>query len=130
MTILQPPGWQRPRGYANGVVARGRQIFVAGQVGWNEQEIFTNQDLVAQIEQALRNVLTILAEAGAGAEHIVRLNWYLADAREYNARLTEIGDVYRTHIGRHFPAMTAFEVAGFVEEGAKVEIEVTAVLPD
>jgi enamine deaminase RidA (YjgF/YER057c/UK114 family) len=130
MIHLQPPGWKPPKGYTNGIVATGRHIFVAGQVGWNEQEVFADLDLVAQIGQALRNVLTILAEAGAGPEHIVRMNWYLADAGEYNARLKEIGEVYRHCMGRHFPAMTAFEVAGFVEKGAKVEIEVTAVLPD
>lgn len=129
MIQLQPPGWKRPKGYANGVIATGRQVFVAGQVGWNEHEEFVDLDLVAQIGQALRNVKAILDKAGAGTEHIVRMNWYLADASEYNARLAEIGEVYRQVIGRHFPAMTALVVAGFVEEGAKVEIEVTAMVP-
>jgi enamine deaminase RidA (YjgF/YER057c/UK114 family) len=130
MTILQPPGWKRPKGYSNGVVATGRMVFVAGQVGWDGEEAFRTTDLVGQVRQALANVLTVLAQAGAGPEHIVRLNWYLADPSEYNARLAEIGAVYRELVGRHFPAMTALQVAGFVEDGAKVEIEATAVIPD
>jgi enamine deaminase RidA (YjgF/YER057c/UK114 family) len=130
MQVLQPPGWRRPRGYANGVVARGRMVFVAGQVGWDAEERFATDDLAAQVRQALQNVVAILAQAGAGPEHIVRMNWYLADAAEYGARLADIGAAYREVIGKHFPAMTALQVAGFVEEGAKVEIEATAVVPD
>jgi enamine deaminase RidA (YjgF/YER057c/UK114 family) len=129
MTILQPPGWTRPKGYSNGVVASGRMVFVAGQVGWDRNEAFRSEDLVDQVRQAFSNVVAILAEGGARPEHIVRMNWYLADRDEYNARLAEIGAVYRELIGRNFPAMTALQVAGFVERGAKVEIEVTAVIP-
>ena len=129
MQMFNPPGWKRPKGYSNAVAASGRMVFVAGQVGWDGQEAFRTEDLVGQVRQSLTNIVAILAEAGAGPEHIVRMNWYLADKEEYNARLTEIGDVYRELIGRHFPAMTALQVAGFVEHGAKVEIEVTAMLP-
>ena len=103
--------------------------FVAGQVGWDSNEVFQTDDLVGQVRQSLTNIVAILAEAGAKPEHIVRMNWYLEDKEEYNARLGEIGEVYRDLIGRHFPAMTALQVAGFVEVGAKVEIEVTAMLP-
>jgi enamine deaminase RidA (YjgF/YER057c/UK114 family) len=129
MQMFNPPGWKRPKGYSNAVAASGRMVFVAGQVGWDGQEAFRTEDLVGQVRQSLTNIVAILAEAGARPEHIVRMNWYLADKEEYNARLTEIGDVYRELIGRHFPAMTALQVAGFVEHGAKVEIEVTAMLP-
>ncbi len=128
MTFLQPPGWRRPKGYSNGVLATGRMVFVAGQVGWDQNEVFQTQDLVGQVRQALANIVAILAEAGAKPEHIVRMNWYLADRDEYNVRLAEIGRVYRELIGRHFPVMTALQVAGFVEAGAKVEVEVTAVI--
>ena len=130
MRTLQPAGWKRPRGYANGVVARGRQVFVAGQVGWNAEERFEAEDFVGQARQALRNVLAVLAEAGAGPEHLCRLTWYVADRHEYNASLAALGVAYREVVGRHFPAMTAVEVAGFVEEGARVEVEATAVVPD
>jgi enamine deaminase RidA (YjgF/YER057c/UK114 family) len=129
MQMLNPAGWMRPKGYSNGIAAAGRMIFVAGQVGWDSQETFRTDDLVGQVRQSLTNIVAILAEAGARPEHIVRMNWYLADKDEYNARLAEIGDVYRELIGRHFPAMTALQVAGFVEHGAKIEIEVTAMLP-
>ncbi|MCK2126612.1 RidA family protein [Thauera aromatica] len=130
MQVLQPPGWKRPKGYSNGIIASGRTVFVAGQVGWDEQEVFRTDDLVGQIRQALTNIVAILAAGGARPEHIVRMNWFLADAAEYNARLAEIGEVYRELIGRHFPVMMALQVAGFVEHGAKVEIEVTAMLPE
>ncbi|MCX7171926.1 MAG: RidA family protein [Proteobacteria bacterium] len=130
MKFLQPPGWSRPKGYSNGVVCKGRMVFVAGQVGWDEQEKFRTDDLVGQVRQSLTNIVGILAQAGAKPADIVRMNWYLADQKEYNARLAEIGEVYRTVIGKHFPAMTALQVAGFVEDGAKIEIEVTAMLPD
>lgn len=129
MQMLNPAGWMRPKGYSNGIAAAGRMIFVAGQVGWDSQETFRTDDLVGQVRQSLSNIVAILAEAGARPEHIVRMNWYLADKDEYNARLAEIGEVYRELIGRHFPAMTALQVAGFVEHGAKIEIEVTAMLP-
>lgn len=129
MEILQPRHWRRAKGYSHGVAASGRMVFVAGQVGWDAEEVFRSPDLVEQVRQALRNVLAVLAAAGAGPQHIVRMTWYLADRREYNARLEEIGAVYREIVGRHFPAMTAVQVAGFVEEGAKVEIEATAAIP-
>lgn len=130
MKFLQPPGWARPKGYSNGVVAAGRMVFVAGQVGWDKNEVFQTEDLVEQVRQSLSNIVAILAEAGARPDDIVRMNWYLADTVEYNARLKEIGAVYQDLIGKHFPAMTALAVAGFVEVGAKVEIEVTAMLRD
>lgn len=131
MEILQPAGWPRPRGYSNGVVARGRLVFVAGQVGWNMQaERFETADLVGQARQALRNVLAVLARAGAGPEHVCRMTWYLADRDEYLSRLADLGAAYREVMGRSFPAMTAVQVAGFVEPGARVEIEATAVVPE
>jgi enamine deaminase RidA (YjgF/YER057c/UK114 family) len=128
--ILQPPGWPRPRGYSNGVSASGRMVFVAGQVGWGPEERVASDDLVAQVRQALRNVVAILAEGGAAPEHLVRMTWYLADRHEYNARAAEIGSAYREVVGRSYPAMTAVQVAGFVEERVKVEIEATAVVPE
>ncbi len=127
---LQPEGWARPRGYANGVEARGRQIFVGGQIGWNGECRFESHDLVAQTRQALSNVLQVLRVAGAGPEHVTRMTWYLVDKKEYAARLSEIGTAYRETMGRNFPAMTAVQVAGLIEDEAKVEIEVTAVVPD
>lgn len=130
MEFLQPPGWARPKGYSNGIVCKGHMVFVAGQVGWDEQEKFRTSDLVGQVRQSLTNIVGILAQAGAKPADIVRMNWYLADQKEYNERLGEIGEAYRSIIGKHFPAMTALQVAGFVEHGAKIEIEVTAMLPD
>lgn len=129
MKLINPMEWARPKGYSNGVTAQGQMIFVAGQVGWDGNETFQTDDMVGQVRQALANIVAILATAGARPENIVRMNWYLADKDEYNARLGEIGQAYRETIGRHFPAMTALQVAGFVEDGAKVEIEVTAMLP-
>jgi enamine deaminase RidA (YjgF/YER057c/UK114 family) len=127
---LQPEGWARPAGYANGVAARGRTIFVAGQVGWNAQGRFESDDLVAQIAQALRNVAAVLACDGAGPEHVTNLVWYFVEKREYNDRLPEVGKVYREIMGRNFPAMTAVQVSALIEDGAKVEIQATAVVPD
>lgn len=127
---LQPPGWPRPRGYSNGIAARGRQVFVAGMVGWNEHEEFLEKTLVGQVRQALENVRAVLAEAGAGPEHIVRMTWYLLDKHEYKAAGAELGAVYREVLGRSFPAMSAVEVSGLVEDEALVEIEVTAVVPE
>ena len=129
MKILQPPGWAAPRGYVNGVTAPGTPVFVAGQIGWNGQCQWESDDLVAQVRQALLNVRAVLAEAGARTEHIVRMTWYLVDRREYLARAKEIGAVYRDVIGSYAVAMTAVQVAALIEERAKVEIEVTAVLP-
>ena len=130
MQTLQPPGWAKPKGYSNGIVTKGRIVFVAGQVGWNAQEKFETSDFAGQARQALKNIVAILAEAGARPEHICRMNWYVGDAKEYNASLKELGAAYRDVIGRNFPVMTALQVAGFVEAGAKLEIEVTAVLPE
>ena len=129
MKKLQPPGWAPPKGYANGIAARGTTVFVGGQIGWNSQQQFESDDFVMQSGQALRNVMAILAEAGAGAEHIVRMTWYVTDKREYVASLSALGAAYREVIGRQFPAMTAVQVAALIEDRAKVEIEVTAVVP-
>lgn len=130
MTVLQPSTWAAPRGYANGVaVGAGVQIFVAGQIGWNAQQVFVSDDLVAQVRQALSNVRTVLAEAGARPEHICRMTWYLTDKREYLARGREIGAAYRELIGSYAVAMSAVQVSALMEDRAKVEIEVTAVLP-
>jgi len=129
MKVLQPPGWAVPRGYANGVSASGTQVFVAGQIGWNAQGTFDSDDLVAQVRQALLNVRAVLAEAGATPQHIVRMTWYLTDRHEYLARGREIGAVYRELIGSYAVAMSAVQVAGLMEDRARVEIEVTAVVP-
>jgi enamine deaminase RidA (YjgF/YER057c/UK114 family) len=128
--VLQPADWARPRGYANGVVARGRQIFAAGMIGWDGQCVFHSDDLVAQVRQALANVTEVLAEAGATPAHIVRMTWYLTDKREYVARAREIGAVFRECIGNFNIAMTAVQVVALIEDRAKVEIEVTAVIPE
>ncbi len=130
MKFLQPDGWLPPRGYANGVAARGTTVYVGGQIGWNAQQQFETDDFIEQTGQALRNIVAVLREAGAGPEHMVRMTWYITDRDEYNARLVELGPVYRAAMGRHFPAMTCVQVAALVEARAKVEIEVTAVLPD
>ena len=127
--ILQPKGWLAPKGYANGIAAEGRQVYIAGQIGWNEQCKLVGGDFVAQLEQALSNIVRVLAEAGGAPRHLTRLTWYLTDRAEYAARQKEIGEAYRRVLGRHFPAMTAVIVAGLIEEGAKVEIEATAVIP-
>lgn len=128
--VLQPPTWPRPKGYANGVAARGRMLFVAGQVGWDERCEVVSADFVAQVRQALSNIVAILAEAGAQPSHIVRMTWYVTDKDEYMAANRDIGKVFKELIGNYAIAMTAVQVAGLVEVGAKVEIEVTAVLPD
>jgi enamine deaminase RidA (YjgF/YER057c/UK114 family) len=125
--FLQPAGWAPPRGYANGVAASGRTIFVAGQVGWNATGVFETDDFVAQVEQALLNVVAVLRAGGAGPEHLVRLTWYITDKAAYVVRRQEIGAAYRRVIGRHFPAMTLVVVAGLLEDRALVEIEATAV---
>ena len=130
MKILQPPDWAAPKGYANGVAARGTLVFVGGQIGWNGRQQFESDDFIAQTAQALRNVAAVLREAGAGPEHMVRMTWYITDRDEYVARLRELGGAYREVMGRNFPAMTCVEVSRLVEERAKVEIEVTAVVPD
>ena len=127
---IVPEGWRRPRGYSNAVVARGRQVYVAGQVGWDAQEKFVCADFAGQAAQALRNVMEVLAAADAGPQHIVRMTWYVVDKQEYLASLQAVGDAYRKTIGRHFPAMTAVEVTALIEDKARVEIECTAVVPD
>ena len=128
MRALQPPGWPRPRGYANGIEARGRLAFVAGQIGWDETGAFPSADLAGQVRQALSNVLAVLAEAGAGPEHVARLTWYITDRDEYLRSQKEIGAAYRDVMGRHFPAMAVVVVSGLIEAQAKVEIEATAVV--
>ena len=130
MQILQPPGWAKPKGYSNGIATKGRFVFVAGQVGWNPEGRFDASDFAGQARQALANVVAVLACAGAKPEHVVRMTWFVTSRDEYNAALAEIGAAYRELVGRHFPAMTAVEVSGLVEDGAKVEIEATAVVPD
>jgi enamine deaminase RidA (YjgF/YER057c/UK114 family) len=129
MQFLHPKNWAPAKGFANGVAATGRQIFVAGQVGWNAEQQFESDDFVAQVEQALANVVAVLAEADARPEHLVRLTWYVIDKREYLARLAEVGQVYRRIVGRHFPSMTLVQIAALLEDRAKVEIEATAVVP-
>jgi enamine deaminase RidA (YjgF/YER057c/UK114 family) len=128
--ILQPPGWPRPRGYSNGVAARGRQVFVSGMIGWNARGEFESMDFAAQARQALENVVEVLREAQARPAHIVRMTWYVIDRREYLAAAKALGAAYREVIGEHYPAMTAVEVRALIEERARVEIEVTAVVPD
>jgi enamine deaminase RidA (YjgF/YER057c/UK114 family) len=128
--ILQPDGWTKPVGYANGIAARGRLVFVAGQVGWNGHAQFESDDLVDQVRQCLVNVLAVLAEAGGEPHHITSMTWYFTDKPDYLANVKAIGEVYRGLLGRHFPAMAAVEVAGLMEDRAKVEIQATAVVPD
>jgi enamine deaminase RidA (YjgF/YER057c/UK114 family) len=130
MRTLQPPDWAPPKGYANGIAARGTMIFVGGQIGWNGRQQFESDDFVTQARAALRNVLAVLAEAGAGPQHITRMTWYVTDRREYVASYRALGVAYREVVGRHFPAMTAVQVAALIEDRAKVEIEATAMVPD
>ena len=130
MKLLQPRGWAPAKGYANGVAARGTQVFVGGQIGWNAQQQFESDDFIAQCAQTLRNVVAVLHEGGAGPQHMVRMTWYILDRDEYTARLKELGQVYRELMGRNFPAMTCIQVAALMEPRAKVEVEVTAVVPD
>jgi enamine deaminase RidA (YjgF/YER057c/UK114 family) len=127
--VLQPPGWPRPRGYANGIAASGTLVFVAGQIGWDETGAFADR-LGAQVEQALRNTVAVLAEAGAGPEHVARMTWYVTDRAEYLSSVRDIGAAYRAVMGRHFPAMAVVEVSALIEAAAKVEIETTAVVPE
>ena len=130
MIKLQPPDWAEPKGYANGIMARGALIFVGGQIGWNAAQTFESDDFIVQTRQALMNIAAVLRAGGAGPEHMVRMTWYVTDRVEYAARLKELGGVYREVMGKNFPAMTCVEVSGLVEDRAKIEIEVTAVLPD
>ncbi|RKQ88155.1 enamine deaminase RidA (YjgF/YER057c/UK114 family) [Solirubrobacter pauli] len=128
MRRLQPPGWPAPRGYANGIEASGRLVFVAGQIGWDETGAFVSDELAPQLEQALRNVVAVLAEADAGPEHVVRLTWFVTSRDEYLSSLRQVGEAYRAVMGRHFPAMSVVEVSALVESRAKIEIEATAVV--
>lgn len=130
MDFLQPPGWVPPRGYTNGIAARGRTVCVSGMIGWDAQGVFQHDDLVGQIKQALDNVVQVLAQADARPEHIVRMTWYLVDKKDYLTSAKEIGAVYREIIGKHYPTMTAVQVSALIEDKAKVEIEVTAIVPD
>jgi enamine deaminase RidA (YjgF/YER057c/UK114 family) len=130
MNVLLPPGWPRPRGYANGVTARGRMVFVAGMIGWDAQGVFHTDDLAGQVRQALQNIVDVLAAGDAKPEHIVRMTWYITDKTAYVAAYPEIGRAFRELIGCYNAVMTAVEVSALVEDRAKVEIEVTAVVPD
>lgn len=130
MQVLLPTGWPRPKGYANGVAASGRMVFVAGMIGWDEQCVFHTGDLVGQVRQALKNVVAVLTEAGAKPEHIVRMTWYVTSKRDYLDAAPEIGRVFRELIGHFGIAMTAVEVSALIEDQARVEIEVTAVIPE
>lgn len=129
LEVLQPAGWPRPKGYSNGLVARGRQVFVAGQVGWDAAGRFADGGLAGQVKQALTNIMAVLAEVDGKPEHIVRLTWYVTSRDEYHAQLKEIGAAYRAVLGKHFPVMSVVQVVALMEAEAKVEIEATAVLP-
>ena len=129
-TLLNPEGWARPRGYANGVAAAGRHIFVGGQIGWNGQQQFETDDLAGQVRQTLQNIIEVLATAGAGPAHITSLTWYVTDIEAYRNELKAIGTAYREVIGRHFPAMAVVQVLALVERRAKVEIQAHAVIPE
>lgn len=129
MRFLQPPGWAPPKGYANGVLADGRLLFVAGQIGWDSQQRLVSDDVAEQTRQALENIAAVLREGGARPEHVARMTWYVTDKRAYLAAQRAIGEAYRAVFGTHYPAMTLVEVADLLEPGALVEIEATAVLP-
>ena len=126
--VLLPGGWPRPKGYSNGVEASGRMVFIAGQIGWTPHGVFVETEFIGQFRQTLRNTLAVLAEAGAGPEHIVRMTWYVVDKAEYLAALREIGAAWRELIGPHYPAMAVVEVKGLIEDAARIEIETTAVV--
>ncbi len=128
--FLQPPGWATPKGYSNGVVASGRQVYLAGQIGWNESQQLVSSAFAAQFRQALQNIVTLLAQAGGRPEHLVRLTWFVTNLDEYRAEVKDIGAAYRDVIGRHYPPMSVVQVVSLVEQGAKVEIEATAVVPE
>jgi enamine deaminase RidA (YjgF/YER057c/UK114 family) len=130
MKFLQPPNWPRPKGYANGVATNGNLVFLSGIIGWNAQGQFAARDFAGQVRQALLNIVEILAQAKAKPEHIARMTWYVLDKNEYRAASQALGEAYREIIGRHYPAMTVIEVSGLVEADARVEIEVTAVIPE
>jgi len=127
--FLHPRAWKKPKGFANGIAAEGRTVFLAGQVGWNAEQKFESADFVAQARQALANVVALVAEAGGKPEHIVRLTWFVLDKDEYLSRLNDLGEAYRGVMGRHFPAMTLVQVGALVEDAARLEIEATAMVP-
>jgi len=127
--VLQPAGWARPRGYANGIAARGRQVYIAGQIGWDGECRLVSETFAGQVRQALTNVVAVLAEAGGRPEHLVRLTWYVTSRDAYYAELQDVGAAYRAVLGRHYPAMAVVQVVALMEAGAKVEIEATAVIP-
>jgi enamine deaminase RidA (YjgF/YER057c/UK114 family) len=130
MMILQPKTWSRPKGYANGIETKGRLVFVAGMVGWDEAQQFSSACMAEQTRKVLENIITVLAEAGAKAEHIVRMTWYITDKQEYQQKAKAIGAAYREVMGRHYPAMAMMQVVALMEDQAKVEIEATAVVPE
>jgi enamine deaminase RidA (YjgF/YER057c/UK114 family) len=130
MRTLQPEGWPRPRGYANGIEAAGKIVFVAGQIGWDETETFRSSDFAAQFRQALANTLAVLKEASAGPEHVARMTWFITSRDEYMASLPELGAIWKALMGRNYPTMAVVIVAGLIETQAKIEIETTAVIPD
>jgi len=130
MKCLHPAHWPRPKGYSNGVVANGRTIFISGMIGWDAQGKIVSRDLVGQVRQILRNIVEVLSEANAKPENIVRMNWYVLDKKEYVDSYKQLGIVYREIFGGHYPAMTAVQVSSLIEDAARVEIEVTAVIPD
>jgi enamine deaminase RidA (YjgF/YER057c/UK114 family) len=130
MQILQPPGWARAKGFSNGIACSGKLVFVAGQIGWTGQGKWEARDFAGQFKQAIKNIISVLAEANGKPEHIVRLTWYVIDKSEYQAALKEVGDAYRELMGRHYPTMAVVQVSGLVEDEARLEIEATAVLPD
>jgi enamine deaminase RidA (YjgF/YER057c/UK114 family) len=127
--FLQPPGWAAPKGYSNGVAASGRQVYLAGQIGWNESQQLVSSRFAVQVRQALQNIVTLLAQAGGRPEHLVRLTWFVTNLDEYRAEVKDIGTAYRDVVGRHYPPMSVVQVVSLVEQGAKVEIEATAVVP-
>ena len=128
-TFLSPRGWKPAKGFSNGVVAEGRTVFLAGQVGWNAEQRFESKDFVAQARQALANIVTLVAEAGGEHAHITRLTWFVLDKQEYLSHLRELGEAYRSVMGKHFPAMSLVQVGALVEDEARLEIEATAVVP-
>jgi enamine deaminase RidA (YjgF/YER057c/UK114 family) len=128
--FLQPPGWAAPKGYSNGVAASGRQVYLAGQIGWNESQQLVGSRFAVQVRQALQNIVTLLAQAGGRPEHLVRLTWFVTNLDEYRAEVKDIGAAYRDVVGRHYPPMSVVQVVSLVEQGAKVEIEATAVVPE
>jgi len=130
MNILQPPGWAKPKGFSNGIAASGRQVFVAGQIGWTGEGKWEANDFASQFRQTLKNTIAVLAEAGARPEHIVRMTWYILDKKEYLAAIKEVGAAYRELIGRHYPTMAVVQVSGLIEDRARLEIETTAVIPE